>query len=97
LNLICKALGINTEDIFDCGKQTDKSYLVIFHLSVLAFLVIPLGNIRKPLILWIHKKEKVIGLNTLGKNVLNFQIVQSILSLTIMIILVTDPKYFSMV
>ncbi|EAR12603.1 hypothetical protein PI23P_08255 [Polaribacter irgensii 23-P] len=50
-----------------------------------------------PLILWVHKKEKVIGLNTLSKNVLNFQIVRSILSFTMMIILVTDPKYFSIV
>ena len=48
-----------------------------------------------PLILWVNKKEKVIGLNTLGKNILNFQIVWSILSFTIMIILVTNPKYFS--
>ncbi|WP_238300002.1 DUF4870 domain-containing protein [Polaribacter irgensii] len=71
--------------------------MVIFHLSVLAFLVIPLRNIRMPLILWVHKKEKVIGLNTLSKNVLNFQIVRSILSFTMMIILVTDPKYFSIV
>jgi transcriptional regulator with XRE-family HTH domain len=95
LNLICSVLDINTEDILDYGKQNDKSYLVIFHLSVLAFLVIPLGNIIMPLILWVNKKEKVIGLNTLGKNILNFQIVWSILSFTIMIILVTNPKYFS--
>jgi transcriptional regulator with XRE-family HTH domain len=95
LNLICSVLDINTEDILDYGKENDKSYLVIFHLSVLAFLVIPLGNIIMPLILWVNKKEKVIGLNTLGKNILNFQIVWSILSFTIMIILVTNPKYFS--
>ena len=72
LNLNCSILDINAEDILDYGKQTDKSYLVIFHLSVLAFLLIPLGNIIMPLILWVNKKEKVIGLNTLGKNVLNF-------------------------
>ena len=95
LNLICSVLDINTEDILDYGKENDKSYLAIFHLSVLAFLVIPLGNIIMPLILWVNKKEKVIGVNTLGKNILNFQIVWSILSFTIMIILVTNPKYFS--
>jgi len=95
MNLICSVLDINAEDILDYGKQNEKSYLVIFHLSVLAFLVIPLGNIILPLILWVNKKEKVIGLNLLGKNVLNFQIIWSITSFLVMIILVMNPKYFN--
>ena len=45
LNLICEVLDINAEDILDYGKQTDKSYLTIFHLSVIVFLAIPVGNI----------------------------------------------------
>ena len=51
LNLICEVLDINVEDILDYGKQPDKSYLIIFHLSVIAFLAIPVGNIILPLIL----------------------------------------------
>ncbi len=80
LNLICKSLNINAEDILDYGKQTDKSYLIIFHLSVISFLVIPLGNIILPLILWISKKDKIIGLKDIGVNLLNFQIIWSILA-----------------
>ncbi|MGQ7947188.1 DUF4870 domain-containing protein [Flavobacterium sp. WC2509] len=80
LNLICEVLGINAEDILDYGKQTDKSYLTIFHLSVIAFLVIPVGNIIIPLILWMNKKDKIIGLKKIGANLLNFQIVWSILT-----------------
>ena len=63
LNLICEVLGINVEDILDYGLKTDKNYLIIFHLSVIAFLAIPVGNIILPLILWLTKKDKVTRLN----------------------------------
>lgn len=78
LNLICNALQIQVEDILDYGKQSDKSYLIVFHLSVIVFLVIPIGNIILPLILWLTKKDKIIGLNAIGANLLNFQIIWSI-------------------
>ncbi|WP_370476685.1 DUF4870 domain-containing protein [Tamlana flava] len=80
LQLICEALDINAEDILDYGKEHDKNYLIFFHLSVLTFLVIPLGNIIIPLILWLNKKDKIIGLNTIGVNLLNFQILWTFLS-----------------
>ncbi|WP_225034792.1 helix-turn-helix domain-containing protein [Winogradskyella sp. SM1960] len=80
LNLICEALNINTEDILDYGKQTDKNYLIVFHLSVIVFLAIPVGNIIVPLILWMNKKDKIIGLKEIGANLLNFQIVWSVLT-----------------
>jgi transcriptional regulator with XRE-family HTH domain len=78
INLICGVLGINAEDILDYGKQTDKNFLIIFHLSVLAFLAIPVGNIILPLILWITKKDKIVGLREVGANLLNFQIIWSV-------------------
>jgi len=74
LHLICNILDINAEDILDYGKQEDKSYLVVFHLSVIVFLVFPVGNIILPLILWVTKKDKIIGLREIGANLLNFQI-----------------------
>jgi transcriptional regulator with XRE-family HTH domain len=78
LNLICEVLDINAEDILDYGKQPDKSYLIIFHLSVIAFLVIPVGNIILPLILWLTKKDKISGLKEIGANLLNFQIIWTV-------------------
>ena len=80
LKQICKVLDINAEDILDYGKQTDNNYLLFFHLSVLSFLVIPLGNIIIPMILWLTKKEKVIGLKKAGANLLNYQIVWTVFS-----------------
>ena len=80
LNLICEVLDINAEDILDYGKQPDKSYIAIFHLSVIVFLAIPVGNIIVPLILWMNKKDKIIGLKEIGANLLNYQIVWSIIT-----------------
>ncbi len=80
LNLICKVLEINIEDILDYGKTTDKNFLIYFHLSVLAFLAFPIGNIILPLTLWLTKKDKIVGLKEIGANLLNFQILWSIAS-----------------
>ncbi len=80
LNLICEVLDINIEDILDYGKKEDKSYLIVFHLSVLAFLAIPIGNIIIPLILWVNKKNEIVGLKQTGVNLLNFQIIWSIVT-----------------
>ena len=85
LNQICKVLDINAEVILDYGKQTDNSYLFFIHLSVISFLVIPLGNIIIPMILWQTKKDKVIGLKETGANLLNYQIMWTFfLSLSVM-------------
>lgn len=80
LSLICEVLEVPAETILDYGKQEDNNYLVFFHLSVLSFLVIPLGNIILPLVLWMSKKDKIIGLNEIGANLLNFQILWTMVS-----------------
>jgi uncharacterized Tic20 family protein len=67
------------EDILDYGKTEDNKYLKYFHLSVLTFIFIPLGNIIIPLILWITKRDKIIGLNEQGADLLNFQILWTLL------------------
>ncbi|NOX86968.1 MAG: DUF4870 domain-containing protein [Chlorobi bacterium] len=82
LYLICEVLGINIEDVLNYGKETDTNYLIFFHLSVLSFLVIPVGNIIIPLILWLTKKDKIIGLKEIGANLLNFQIIWSVFAFT---------------
>ncbi|WP_347923618.1 helix-turn-helix domain-containing protein [Pontimicrobium sp. SW4] len=84
LHLICDVLDLNAEDILDYGKQTDTNFLVYFHLSVLIGLVIPLANFVIPFILWITKKDKIIGLKSIGANLLNFQIVWSFIAFLIL-------------
>jgi len=79
LKRICNILDINLEDILDYNKKEDNSYMIFFHLSVLSFIIIPLGNIIIPLILWITKRDKIIDLNEQGADLLNFQILWSFL------------------
>lgn len=76
---ICNTLEVKIEDILDYGKKEDNNFLILFHLSVLCFLIIPLGNIILPTILWLAKRDKIFGLNDLGVDLLNFQISWTIL------------------
>jgi transcriptional regulator with XRE-family HTH domain len=80
LKMLCNVLELNIGDIIDYGKREDNRYLSFFHLSVLSFVLIPLGNIIIPSILWFTKRDKIIGLNKQGADLLNFQILWTILS-----------------
>lgn len=46
----------------------------------MAFVIIPFGNIILPLILWLNKRDRVQEANSQGKNILNYQIVWTIIS-----------------
>ena len=74
LKLICEALETLPEKIIDYGKKEDSKLLVLMHLSVISYLIIPIGNILIPLIFWISKKDKVVKLDEKGTRLLNFQI-----------------------
>lgn len=86
LNLLCDALNISIDDIVDYGKTEDKTFLILFHLSVLSFMMLPLGNIIIPLILWLTKKDKIVGLKEIGANFINFQILWTVLLYSLAII-----------
>lgn len=77
---ICEALNINIEDIVDYGKVEDRNYLMFLHLSVMALAVIPFGNIILPLILWLNKRDKVQLAHKQGTNIINYQIVWTVLA-----------------
>jgi transcriptional regulator with XRE-family HTH domain len=74
LRLICETLQINIEEILNYGKIEDNNYLMFLHLSIISNVIIPLGNIIFPLILWLNKRESIINVDKQGKNILNFQI-----------------------
>lgn len=86
LNNICSVLGISIEDILDYGKVEDKSYLIFLHLSVLCGLFLPLGNIILPLILWLNKRDRIVSVAAQGSNILNFQILWTIVFYMVMFI-----------
>lgn len=80
LRQICEALDVPVEGLLDYGKREDRSFLVVMQLSVLSYFVIPLGNIIIPLILWTTSKDKKLHVDASGKNLLNFQIIWTVIS-----------------
>lgn len=61
------------------ASSGDEKNLAMFcHLSALAGLVIPAGNIIGPLVLWLLKRESMPLVDQHGKEVLNFQITVTI-------------------
>lgn len=52
----------------------ENKWAMACHLAALAGLVIPLGNIMGPLIVWILKREESDKVNVHGVRALNFQI-----------------------
>ncbi len=86
LNLICLVLDVDVESLMDFNKREDLSVLSLLHLSVLLFLVLPLGNIILPLILWVINKNKIKYVKETGENILNFQIIWTIVTSFFMIL-----------
>lgn len=86
LKSICDVLQLNIEEIVNYGKVEDNSYLMFLHLSITVNIILPLGNIILPLILWLNKRETITNVNNQGKNILNFQILFSIVNNALLLI-----------
>ena len=54
--------------------REDKQLLMLTHLSQLLDLITGIGGFIVPLVIWLTQKDKVLGMDTHGKMVLNFQI-----------------------
>jgi transcriptional regulator with XRE-family HTH domain len=57
------------------GRAPDHLYLAFLHLSALSFVFIPLGNILLPFILWMVRRDRVVGLQEQATGLLSFQII----------------------
>lgn len=71
---IAKALNLPVSEIYGLTEQEDNSYLAVFNLSALSFIIFPLLGILVPLVLWLLKRDKIRDLDNVGKKMLNFQI-----------------------
>lgn len=67
-------LGSSPDEIIDWKIEKDQNYLTLMSLSSFGFLLFPILGIIIPLTMWVYKKEKIEGVNKLGKSILNFQI-----------------------
>lgn len=74
LKRLAIALDTSPDELIDWKIKEDRNYLTLMNLSTLGFLFFPLLGIIIPLIMWTFKKDKLKGVNELGKSILNFEI-----------------------
>ena len=77
------------EDTNVTVMREDRQLLMITHLSQLLDLVTGIGGFIVPLVLWLTQKDKILGMDTHGKMILNFQIsifLYSILSIPLILL-----------
>lgn len=79
LQQLAKVLNTSTEELTHWNLSEDSRYLKILNLSSLTFLLFPILGIIIPLILWVSKKGEVKDLDSVGKKVLNFQILWTLI------------------
>ena len=63
------------------NNDRDKDYTSLLHLSVLLFLLIPFGNLIVPFFLWMSKKNESAIIDQMGRNILNYQLAWSIITI----------------
>ena len=56
------------------NEMEQRNWALFAHLSALIGLVVPLGFVLGPLILWLIKKDQMPLVNEAGKEALNFQL-----------------------
>jgi hypothetical protein len=62
-------------------SKDERTLAMLCHLLSFSFVVIPLGNILGPLVLWLVKKDEMAFVDRHGRAVLNFQITYTIVVL----------------
>ena len=68
--------------------QEQKTWGMIAHLSSLSGLIIPLGNVIGPLVVWLIKKDTMPFVADQAKEALNFSITLSIIGAALLAITV---------
>ena len=58
----------------DTAKRVDNPLLVITHLTQLLTFITGFGGLVVPLILWLTKKDEIVGMDEHGKSIVNFQL-----------------------
>ena len=59
-------------------SKDEQNLAMLAHLLALSGLVVPLGNVLGPLILWLIKKDSMPFVDQQGKEAINFNITVSI-------------------
>ena len=73
---------------------TERTYLMLMHLSQFASWLIPLVGIVVPILMWTTNKDNNAEVDRHGKNILNFTISYAIYSIALFIIIIGIPFVF---
>lgn len=68
-------------------EKTERTWGMLCHLSAFAGLIVPLGGILAPLIIWLIKKDEMPFVNDQGKESINFQITLFVAAIICMILM----------
>ena len=81
-----------------CNKplfgMTERTYLMLMHLSQFASWLIPFVGIIIPILMWTTNKDTNSEVDRHGKNILNFTISYAIYSIALFIIILGIPFLF---
>lgn len=77
-------------------EQQVRTWSMLCHLSALASLLIPFGNILGPLIVWQIKKNELPEITVHAKESLNFQLTILLISIIFSIFLVDSIGYWAL-
>ncbi|MDN3580522.1 helix-turn-helix domain-containing protein [Mucilaginibacter flavus] len=102
LKRLASALDINTEELTEAPFETtettaedNRSFLALFNLSALTFIIFPLLGIITPLAIWLSNRKKINSIDKACKRVINFQI-SWCLSIIVTIVILLNHELFHM-
>lgn len=74
-----------------------KSFTILMHLSVFAGMIIPMGGIVLPLVMWLTNKEKSSLIDAHGKNIMNWMISSFIYAVASVILMVVGIGFLMII
>ena len=96
MNSVNEKLSENTSSSVSLSKE-EKKWAMFCHLSGLCGLIIPLGNIVAPLIIWVIKRDEMPFVKDQGMEALNFQISITIYFFVSLILLIVVVGLFLLI
>ena len=71
--------------------MTERTYLMLMHLSQFASWLVPLVGVIVPILMWTTNKDNNAEVDRHGKNILNFTISYAIYSIALFVIIIGIP------
>ncbi|MCF2506086.1 helix-turn-helix domain-containing protein [Dyadobacter sp. CY107] len=102
LRLLARALDVSVQDLSESveaspvAMEDDPGFLRLMSLSALTLWFIPFGNILIPLAFWVLKKNKINGVAELGRRIINFQIIWTVVTYGLAILNIF-PAFFGQI